>query len=113
MTTTTNKQVYVEKDCTFEFEGGKFESGGAVVTPDYCIGYIGDRREAGGPRELLDWHGNVLGTCSITSTWKTPHSYVSSRMHQVYATVNGVTYTGRSAGAGMVFKGKRAKRSKQ
>jgi len=35
--------------------------------------------------------------------------YISDRMFQVEAIVNGVTYTGRSAGVGMSYRGKRKK----
>jgi len=85
-----------------------------VVTPDRIVAYLGpDTGVPGAPtirglREgiLTDWHGTELGTYRITRTWRTPRSYVSSTMHQVYATVDGVTYTGRSAGVGMIFKGK-------
>jgi hypothetical protein len=93
--------MYIEKDCTFEHEGRTFEAGGAVVTPDRIIAYLGK------DGVLTDWHGNKIGTYRVTSTWRTPASYVSSTMHQVYATVDGVTYTGRSAGVGMSFKGRR------
>jgi hypothetical protein len=57
---------------------------------------------------MIDWDSSKeLGTYRITRTWKTPHSYVSSTMNQVYATVNGITYTGRSAGVGMLFRGRK------
>lgn len=84
--------------------GRKFNAGGAIVTPVHIVAYPG----ANGI--LTDWHGNKLGTWRATSTWKTPRSCYSSTMSQIEAIVNGVTYTGRGAGEGMVFKGK-AKRS--
>ena len=91
---------YVETDCVFDFNGRKFESGGAVVTDDYIIAYLGENGT------LNDWHGNRIGGYDITATWKTPRSFVSDCMHQVEAYVNGRLYTGRSAGVGMVYRGR-------
>jgi hypothetical protein len=109
---------YVEKDCVFTSPNSwrKFEAGGAVVTPDLCVGYLKnpeteltDRvlERVGARGVLTDWHGKSLGTYKIVSVWRTPQSTVSSVMCQVEAEVDGVLYTGRSAGYGMVFKGKR------
>ena len=93
---------YIETDCVFTIDGAAFESGGAIVTPDFITAYP----EKNGM--LMDWHGKVvLGTWRATSTWRTPHSYVSSTMSQIEARVGGVIYTGRGAGAGIVFHGKR------
>ena len=104
--------TYVETDCTFEHEGRSFESGGAVITPDYVIGYVGDVLEefpiGAKLRALTNWHGLQIGTIRLTSSWRTPRSYVSSHYYQAYAKVDGVTYTGRTAGKGMIFKGRRA-----
>jgi hypothetical protein len=94
------KTPFVEQNCDFTHEGRTFTSGGAVVTPDLIVAYP----KANGV--LGDWHGNDIGTWCATSTWRTPRSYVSSTMSQIEATVNGVTYTGRGAGIGMIFKGK-------
>jgi hypothetical protein len=57
--------------------------------------------------DLTDRQGNELGSYNITSTW-----YVGrykDPMHQVSATVNGVSYTGRSQGEGYIFRGRLAK----
>jgi len=93
--------TYVETSCTIELAGQTFEAGGAVVTPDAIVAYLGPARV------LTDWHAQRIGTYRIVSSWTTPRSTVSERMHQVEAVVDGVTYTGRSAGLGMIFKGKR------
>ena len=99
---------YIERKCTIEHEGREFSAGGAIVTPDHIFAYVGKKLTSGaGQRELTDWHGKILGTCYISSTWATPRSYVSSTMHQAYATVDGVTYTGRCAGEGMLFRGRK------
>lgn len=93
--------IYVERDCTFTHEGHRYTAGGAVVTPDRIVAYPA----AGGV--LGDWHGNAIGTWRAVRTWRTPHSYVSSTMSQIEAKVDGVAYTGRGAGIGMVYRGKR------
>jgi hypothetical protein len=98
--------IYIEKDCAFTHEGRTFESGGAVVTPDYIIAYPSKNGV------LTDWHGEPLGTWKAVATWETPYSGISSTMSQIEAVVNGVTYTGRGAGEGMIYRGKRKAREK-
>lgn len=56
---------------------------------------------------LNNSRGKRIGSYKVVASWKTPKSYVSSRMYQVGAMVNNVVYTGRSAGVGMLFNGKR------
>lgn len=65
------------------------------------IGYLG------ADNVLTDWYGNPIGTYRIVATWPTPQSYVSSHYHQVEACVDGIVYTGRSGGRGMVYQGRR------
>ncbi len=101
MTTRAKPAVYVEPNCTFEHNGRTFESGGAVVTPERIIAYPRD----GGI--LGDWHGAVIGTWRAITSWSMPRSWFAPRMYQIEATVNGVVYTGRGCGVGMIFKGKR------
>ena len=84
-------------------EGREFSALGSVIDGERIAAYLGK------DGQLTKWNGEVLGTYRITRTWRTPRSYVSSTMHQVYATVNGKTYTGRSAGEGMLFRGKECK----
>lgn len=93
--------AYVEADCTFTAQGRSFTAGGAFYDGQHIIGYLG---KAG---NLTNWHGETIGRYAIVSTWKTPRSCYSDRMHQVEARVDGVLYTGRSAGEGMIFKGRR------
>jgi hypothetical protein len=93
--------IYVEENCAVTFEGRTYESGGAYVSPEHIIAYPG----SGGI--LNDWHGRPLGTWRIAATWPTPNSWISRSMHQIEATVDGVTYTGRGRGEGMIFKGRR------
>ncbi len=97
------KGVYVERDCVIEHEGRRFESGGAFVSPAHVIAYLGKNGM------LSDWHGRCLGTYRITSTWKI-RSWISRTMHQVEVAVAGVTYTGRSSGVGMIYRGRLKKK---
>lgn len=50
---------------------------------------------------LTDWHGNQIGTCIYGAAWRV-NSYIGTHMHQIYATIEGVKYTGRGFGEGMV-----------
>jgi hypothetical protein len=114
---------FIERDCVFTFEGRDYESGGAYVTDTHAAGYPEFRRISpidgqyfrnidmvGDCGELRDWHGNAIGTCRIVARWPTPRSWVSSYMYQIEATIGGVTYTGRGAGSGMLWRGKRKAR---
>lgn len=65
-----------------------------------------ERDTIGAIGPLNDWNGNKIGTARIVSSWATPKSYVSSRMYQIEATIDGVRYTGRGAGSGMVWGGR-------
>ena len=92
---------YIERNCIFEHEGRKFESGGAIVTPEHIVAYP----LASGI--LGDWDGRPIGTWRATSTWRTPRSWFSSTQSQIEATVDGVTYTSRGAGVGCIYRGRR------
>lgn len=92
--------MFIEQDCRFEHAGRTFESGGAVVTPDYAVAYPGK------DGKLTDWHGHELGTWRAVASWRV-NSYVGSRMYQIEATIAGVTYTGRGFGEGMLWRGHR------
>lgn len=101
---------------TVVHEGREFINLGAVISDSYVAGYLQSTKDSHGERmnavgNLTDWHGNVIGTYRIVKMWRTPRSYVSDVMCAVHATVNGNLYKGRSAGCGMLFKGKLAKHS--
>jgi hypothetical protein len=100
MSAKDNQMNYLEKDCTVEHQGQKFTNNGAFVSQKHIVAYLGK------DGQLQDWHGKRLGQYWITSTWKTPRSYVSNTMNQVLAVCDGIEYTGRSAGIGMIFKGR-------
>jgi len=90
---------YVEKDCTIQHEGRSFESGGAIVTPDFIVAYPGKRNI------LQDWHGKEIGTWHATASWPV-RSWVGTTMYQIRATVDGIVYTGRGFGEGCIYRGK-------
>jgi len=91
----------IESDCAIVFHGTRYESNGAMVTPKWIIAYMGKDMAS-----VTDWHGETLGTARVTTSWATPTSYLSDRCYQVEATVNGITYTGRTSGESMIYKGK-------
>ena len=95
--------TYIEQDCTFEHEGRKFTSGGAVVADDVLIAYPGDHGM------LNDWHGKPLGTWRTLSSWHV-QSYIGTHMHSIEVFVDGVRYVGRGFGEGMSLKAKRSPR---
>lgn len=93
--------VYLEGPARFEHAGRTFTADGAVVTESHCVAYLASQGV------LTDWQGTPIGTWRAVSSWSTPRSFMSSRMYQVHATVQGRTYTGRSAGASLLFRGRR------
>ena len=92
---------FVETDCTFDFQGRSFESGGAFCDGARIVAYPGK------DGILNDWHGRPIGRWRATSTWRTPSSFVSPTMSSIVATVDGTVYVGRGAGEGMIFRGRR------
>jgi hypothetical protein len=59
---------------------------------------------------IFNWHGDKkLGQIVRVTSWPTPRSYVSSRMYQITAGIDGVLYTGRSGGECMIWRGKRVR----
>ena len=102
---STSTIPFDEGEVGFEFQGKTYVAHGATVDEQYCIGYLGD------DRKLQTSGGAVLGRYRITATWRMPRTcWVSSTQHQVEATVQGRTYTGRSFGKGMIFRGRRVSR---
>ena len=80
-------------------EGKEYAAWGSVVTADHAIAYkSGDR--------MTTWAGADLGPCKVVASWPI-YSFVSDRMYQVEATIEGVVYTGRTCGDSMIWKGKR------
>ncbi len=99
---------YTETSCTVTSPTGKeFTANGAAVTQQHAIAYPEFVSEFVGAKGVLkDWHGAVIGTCRITSRWRTPYSFVSSYMCQIEGDINGRKYTGRGSGSGMIWQGR-------
>lgn len=103
---------FVERDCVFTANGHSFESGGAIVTDDAIVAYPGDPTnglqdyQAGARGPLKTWKGEVIGTWRTVSAWRVRSAF-GTHMMQIEAIVNGVTYTGRGMGSGMMFRGRR------
>lgn len=71
------------------------------------LGYMGSEARTG---DIIDSKNKKVGTYKITSSWKTPKSYVSTKMFAIVVRMNnGVFYTARSYGKGMAVNGARKK----
>ena len=80
---------------------------GSSVTDTHAVGYL-DKRD--GQLVIASWDGTqVLGPATITRTWRTPRSFMSSSMSQVTATIDGTRYTGRCADLSMLWKGRKVR----
>ena len=73
--------------------------------PPAMIGYLGTKD---GKTVLTNWETTEIlsDNVKMVASWPTPRSKYSAKMYQVECTVDGVTYTGRSGGLGMVWKGR-------
>jgi hypothetical protein len=100
--------MYVETDCKITHNGKEFESGGAVVSDTYLIGYIkGECEKFGDKGCVTDWHGKkILGRYVVVSVWDTSRSYISSKMFAFHIVCDGKLYKGRGCGSGMAVKAK-------
>ncbi len=97
---------YIETDCKFEHQGKTFEAGGAVVNEQYAIGYF-KCQAMSTPDMITDWHGKQLSSkARVTASWPI-FSCLSHDMYQIEATIDGIAYTGRTLGDGMIWRGKR------
>jgi hypothetical protein len=101
---------YIEKNCTVEHKGRKFESGGAIVTDDYLIAYPSNSE----PGVLTDWHGNRIGTYSVIGSRPAVffghQSWQGKDYFYMRALLNdGRRYWLRGFGRGMIARGKRIK----
>lgn len=99
--TMTIESPFIERNCTIEHNGRTFESGSAALFGDRAIAYLSPDM-----RRVTSWRGEDIGPAHVVSSWPIPHSWISSRQYQVEATINGRTYTGRTMGGGMLWRGK-------
>lgn len=88
-----------------------------ATSPEEIIAYVGaklgdgmgcDRHGPTSRRALTNWLGTKIGTCYLSSSWPV-RTRIGSRMYQIWATVNGVAYTGRGFGEGMIVRLRRAR----
>ena len=87
--------------------GQEYRSGGSYVDDKHAVGYLTTRV---GGLVITSWDGTrELGPAWITSTWRIPRSFVSSTQSAVRARINGRVYAGRSAGVGMLWRGRAVK----
>ena len=97
-------ELYNEGLCTFEYRDQLYNTQGAVITSERIVAYL----QNGGL--VTSWYGEILGTYHVTARWKTPRSWISNEMWQITACIKvsetTYSYTGRSAGIGMIFKGR-------
>lgn len=70
----------------------------------YCSFLFGE--SVGSTGYLMGPSRDVIGRATVKAVWATPRSFVSSHYLQVEVKVGGLTYTGRSAGNGMLWQGK-------
>jgi len=103
----TGKGEFFE-EASIAFKGKRFTSGGASVYGGRAAGYLQKPENVygWGTWHLTSWDGKRIGPCRITSTWKTPRSYVSSTMVQAECFIGGKWYTGRGGGDGLLWNGK-------
>lgn len=92
---------------TFEHEGVKISHHGAFFHPDAerAVAYLAEDE-----RSVTTWQGEFLGHARVVARWPI-NSHFSTTMLQVEATINGIRFTGRTLGGGMLWKGKRKKES--
>lgn len=111
VTDQSGNSVGFHESATIHHNGQSFTSGGAHVDPDRAIAYpkflvpelVGTRGD------MTDWKGNRIGSARIVASWSV-QSVWGSRMFQIESTINGVAYTGRGFGSGMIWRGRRKAR---
>lgn len=94
----------IERDCTIAHNGRQFEAGGAMIASDFAVAYMGADMAS-----VTDWRGNPLGAARVVTSWQMRGQ---DRQYQVEARINGRLYTGRTMGAGMLWRGKAKRESK-
>jgi hypothetical protein len=94
----------IERNCTVVHQGRRFSAGGARVSSTAIVAYPA----AGGV--LNDWHGRPIGRWSKVANWLVGSRWgLPTVVMQIRAVVDGITYTGRGQGPGMIFRGRAVK----
>lgn len=97
----TGEVVGWHETASVTLEGRTFVHAGATVLPESATAYLSSDM-----RHINDWNGERIGTACVVRSWPTPRSHLSDRMYQVEARIDGRTYTGRSAGRNMLWRGR-------
>lgn len=71
------------------------------VAPEFAAGYM-----SADMSQLVDFNGTVIGSARVVNTWAIRAGIVSDAMYQVECIIDGFAYTGRTAGAMMLWRGK-------
>jgi hypothetical protein len=108
-----------EADCTITHEGRSFTSGGAVVSGNHAIVYVGEPRKMyeGIGGDVTTWHGEKLGTYYIPNSGLRSFALrpAARGFNGVKLTCYSVTFTdgsrwhGRGLGTGMMLRLRRSK----
>jgi hypothetical protein len=98
----TGKVVGWHETASVTLEGRTFTSGGAHVDPERAVAYMADDLHS-----VKTWNGEIMGLAHVVASWIARTSFpLTTRMYQVEAHIDGRTYTGRTAGAGMLWRGR-------
>lgn len=107
-------QTFIETDCTIEHNRRIFSAGGASICGDRIVCYAKAPENTECTRDWVpqygwtftDWHGNKLGSGSVTSHWRI-HSIWGTRMYAFDVTLtDGRRFHCRGQGDGMIATGK-------
>lgn len=83
------------------FQGQEFTAGGAMVTPTHALAYMSSDMAT-----VQRSDGTPIGKARIVARWRLPWHCMEHTMFQVEATIGGRTYTGRTCGGAMIWRGK-------
>ena len=86
-------RLWIERDAVVPAAGG--------ATQEWAIGYMSSDMV-----RVTDWNGATLGMARVVTSWPMAGSCLSDRQYQVEAMIDGAVYTGRTLGAGMLWKGR-------
>jgi hypothetical protein len=107
----SKSETFTDKGATVEVgtiihEGREFSNLSSVI--DEARGIISCYPKGA---TATNWNGQVINglRLTVTSSWRTPRSFMSDRMFAYSATYKGTRYHGRGAGDGMLLNLRRSK----
>lgn len=108
--TKTKDKVIVqfEENCVIEFNGKKFESGGAFISPRYIIAYLVPKidHESANSKiihyEVQTWHGDILAKNHV-NVYNVAHTKYG-KIEYVRFRYNGIVYSGKTCATGNLLK---------